>query len=108
MVVYELEQFAHAELMAFSLNVITELVKDPLLRDLHSEPTVEEVNSQIALEHGQAITVNIRQQNEGNTILRKALGYSIASKRAFRSAMCTLWVKITFVHAFSRRCSPGS
>ena len=65
------EQFSHSEFMALSLNVLSELVKDPLLGDLHSEPTVEEVNSQIALEYGRAMTVNVRQQDERGTVLRK-------------------------------------
>ena len=69
----EVEQFAHSEFMAFALNIVSELVKDPLLCDLHSEPTVEEVNSQIALEYGKAITVNVRQQDERNTVLRKSI-----------------------------------
>lgn len=65
----EEEQFSHSEFMALSLNAVAELVKDPLLCGLHSEPTVEEVNSQIALEYGQAITVNVRQQDEKDTVL---------------------------------------
>ena len=65
----ETDSFSHSEFMALALNTVSELVKDPLLKDLHSEPTVEEVNSQIALEHGRAITVNVVQQNETNTVL---------------------------------------
>jgi hypothetical protein len=67
----ESESFSHSEFMALALNTVSELVKDPLLKDLHSEPSVEEVNSQIALEHGRAITVNVVQQNEENTVLRE-------------------------------------
>ncbi|XP_028405840.1 U11/U12 small nuclear ribonucleoprotein 25 kDa protein-like [Dendronephthya gigantea] len=63
------EQFSHSEFIALALNTVSEIVKDPLLKDLHSEPSVEEVNSQIALEHGKAITVNVLQQNEENNVL---------------------------------------
>ena len=34
---------------------------DPLLMDLHSAVTVEEINAQIALEYGQAMTVNVKR-----------------------------------------------
>lgn len=66
----ESESFSHSEFMALALNTVSELVKDPLLKDLHSDPSVEEVNSKIALEHGRAITVNVVQQDEENTVLR--------------------------------------
>jgi len=42
---------------------------DPLLCDLHTEVTLEEIKSQIALEHGKAITVNVRRADE--IVLRK-------------------------------------
>lgn len=42
---------------------------DPYLCDLHTSVTLEEVNSYIALEHGQAMTVNVRRAD--NVILRK-------------------------------------
>ena len=73
----EEEQFSHSEFTALSLNAVAELVKDPLLCGLHSEPTVEEVNSQIALEYGQAITVNVRQQDEKDTVLRRFCKYKV-------------------------------
>jgi len=44
---------------------------DPLLCDLHTEVTLEEIKSQIALEHGKAITVNV-QRGDG-IVLRKFL-----------------------------------
>lgn len=66
---FESEQFSHSEFMALALNIISEIVKDPLLNDLHSEPSVEEVNSQIALEHGRAIVVNVVQQNKEKSVL---------------------------------------
>lgn len=37
---------------------------DPFLCDLHTAVTLEEVNSYIALEHGQAMTVNIRRADD--------------------------------------------
>jgi len=37
---------------------------DPLLCDLHTEVTLEEIKSQIALEHGKAITVNVRRADD--------------------------------------------
>ena len=67
------EQFSHSEFIALALNTVSEIVKDPLLKDLHSEPSVEEVNSQIALEHGRAITVHVLQQHGDDTVLRKFL-----------------------------------
>ena len=44
---------------------------DPLLCDLPSEITLEEINSQIALEYGQAMVVNVRRAD--NVVLRKIL-----------------------------------
>ena len=37
---------------------------DPLLCDLHTEVTLEEIKSQIAVEHGKAITVNVRRADD--------------------------------------------
>lgn len=65
----ESDSFSLSQFMALALYTVSELVKDPLLQDLNSEPTVEEVNSQIALEHGRAIAVNVVQQNGTNTVL---------------------------------------
>jgi U11/U12 small nuclear ribonucleoprotein SNRNP25 len=42
---------------------------DPLLKDLHPYVTLEEVDSMIALEYGQAMVVNVRRAD--NEILRK-------------------------------------
>lgn len=55
--------------MALFSEKLAEIMKDPLLIGLPSEPTLDEVNSQIALEHGRAIVVNVRQQDESNTVL---------------------------------------
>ena len=37
---------------------------DPLLYDLPTEVTLEEINSCIALEYGQAMVVNVRKAND--------------------------------------------
>ena len=42
---------------------------DPLLCDLPTEITLEEINSQIALEYGQAMVVNVRRADD--VVLRK-------------------------------------
>ena len=44
---------------------------DPLLMDLHSAVTVEEINAQIALEYGQAMTVNVKRGD--GEVYRKSL-----------------------------------
>ena len=62
---------SHPEIMALFSEKLAEIMSDPLLIGLPSEPTLDEVNSQIALEHGRAIVVNVRQQDEINTVLRK-------------------------------------
>lgn len=43
--------------------------EDPLLQDLPPAVTLEEVNSQIALEYGQAMTVFVRREDD--VVLRK-------------------------------------
>jgi len=65
----KIDQLSHPEVMALFSNKLAEIMKDPLLIGLPNEPTLDEVNSQIALEHGRAIIVNVRQQDELNTIL---------------------------------------
>ena len=46
---------------------------DPLLKDLHTAVTLEEVKSYIALEHGQAITINLKRADD--IVLRKILQF---------------------------------
>ncbi|XP_031565499.1 U11/U12 small nuclear ribonucleoprotein 25 kDa protein-like [Actinia tenebrosa] len=65
----EMEAMSHPELMALFRKELNKLMQDPLLADLPSEPTVEEVNAQLALEHGRAIVVNVRQMDDVGTIL---------------------------------------
>ena len=51
---------------------------DPLLCDLPTEITLEEINSQIALEYGQAMVVNVRRAD--NVVLRKSIEYGKCSE----------------------------
>lgn len=66
-----IDSLSHPEVMSLFNEKLAEIMSDPLLIGLPSEPTLDEVNSQIALEHGRAIVVNVRQQDERNTLLRK-------------------------------------
>ena len=71
---HEKEKFdslSHPEVMTLFSEKLAEIMSDPLLVGLPNEPTLDEVNSQIALEHGRAIVVNVRQQDEISTVLRK-------------------------------------
>lgn len=72
--IHEKEKFdslSHPEVMTLFSEKLAEIMSDPLLVGLPNEPTLDEVNSQIALEHGRAIVVNVRQQDEISTVLRK-------------------------------------
>ena len=62
---------SHPEVMSLFSEKLAEIMSDPLLVGLPSQPTLDEVNSQIALEHGRAIVVNVRQHDEMSTVLRK-------------------------------------
>jgi len=64
-----IDSLSHPEVMSLFSEKLAEIMSDPLLIGLPNEPTLDEVNSQIALEHGRAIVVNVRQQNETNTVL---------------------------------------
>lgn len=66
-----IDGLSHPEVMSLFNEKLSEIMCDPLLIGLPNEPTLDEVNSQIALEHGRAIVVNVRQQDEANTVLRK-------------------------------------
>lgn len=51
---------SHEELMKVTSSVLADLLpKDPFLRDLPSEVTLEEVNAQIALQFGRSMTVYV-------------------------------------------------
>ncbi|XP_029641128.1 U11/U12 small nuclear ribonucleoprotein 25 kDa protein [Octopus sinensis] len=54
------QELTHQDAMAKARKVLSELIcTDPLLEDLPSEVTAEEVKSQIALEYGQAMLINV-------------------------------------------------
>jgi len=54
----EPEVLSHQELLEITRKTLTVILKqDPLLSDLPSGVTLEEVQAQIALEHGQSMTV---------------------------------------------------
>ena len=81
----KIDQLSHPEVMALFSNKLAEVMKDPLLIGLPNEPTLDEVNSQIALEHGRAMIVNVRQQDELNTILRKYTKFALFKVRKERN-----------------------
>ncbi|NWU94507.1 SNR25 protein, partial [Upupa epops] len=49
----------HAEVLRIFQAALARLVRDPLLCDLPPQVTAEEIGSQVALEHGQAMTVRV-------------------------------------------------
>ncbi|KAG8558467.1 hypothetical protein GDO81_017007 [Engystomops pustulosus] len=55
----EEEELPHAEVIDIFQEGLAMLVQDPLLCDLPIQVTLEEINSQIALEFGQAMTVRV-------------------------------------------------
>ncbi|CAG5128363.1 unnamed protein product [Candidula unifasciata] len=60
----EIPTFTHSEAMSTAQDMITGLImNDPLLHDLDPHVTLEEVNSMIALEYGQAMVVNVRRMD---------------------------------------------
>lgn len=63
------DDLSHQDVMGIVRASLREVLQDPLLCDLPTDVTAEEINLQVALEHGQAMTVNIRKQN--NEVLCK-------------------------------------
>ncbi|XP_058509809.1 U11/U12 small nuclear ribonucleoprotein 25 kDa protein [Solea solea] len=55
----DVEALPHSEILDIFEEGLAQLVQDPLLCDLPIQVTLEEVNSQIALEYGQAMTVRV-------------------------------------------------
>ncbi|XP_076865419.1 U11/U12 small nuclear ribonucleoprotein 25 kDa protein [Brachyhypopomus gauderio] len=53
------EAMPHSEFLDIFEEGLALIVQDPLLCDLPIQVTLEEVNSQVALEHGQAMTVRV-------------------------------------------------
>lgn len=81
-----IDSLSHPEVMSLFSEKLAEIMSDPLLIGLPNEPTLDEVNSQIALEHGRAIVVNVRQQDETNTVLRKERFFTVRSREALISS----------------------
>ena len=50
---------------------LNDIVKDPLLRDLPTNSTIDEIKSRVALENGRAIIVNLKRQGETEEVTRK-------------------------------------
>ena len=59
----------HQEVMGIVKTNLRQILTDPLLCDLPYDVTTEEINLQLALEYGQAMTVNVRRQD--GEVLRK-------------------------------------
>ncbi|XP_047427388.1 U11/U12 small nuclear ribonucleoprotein 25 kDa protein isoform X2 [Mugil cephalus] len=55
----DVDALPHSEILDIFEEGLAQLVQDPLLCDLPIQVTLEEVNSQIALEYGQAMTVRV-------------------------------------------------
>ncbi|KAG8432881.1 hypothetical protein GDO86_017221 [Hymenochirus boettgeri] len=53
------EELPHADVVDIFQEGLAMIVQDPLLCDLPIQVTLEEINSQVALEFGQAITVRV-------------------------------------------------
>ncbi|XP_041073690.1 U11/U12 small nuclear ribonucleoprotein 25 kDa protein-like [Polyodon spathula] len=53
------EDLPHAEFLDIFDEGLARIVQDPLLCDLPIQVTLEEINSQVALEYGQAMTVRV-------------------------------------------------
>ena len=51
---------------------LNDIIKDPLLRDLPTNSTIEEIKSRVALEKGKAIIVNLKRQGETEEVTRKS------------------------------------
>lgn len=60
----ETTSFSHDDLLEITKTTLNEVIqRDSLLSDLPADVTVEEVNAQIALEHGQSMTVYVIRGN---------------------------------------------
>lgn len=59
------EAVTHTEAMARVKHELSEIIKgDTLLHDLPPQITLDEINSQLALEYGQAMVVNVRRADD--------------------------------------------
>ncbi|CAH1391835.1 unnamed protein product [Nezara viridula] len=85
--------FSRDELMEITKKTIADLIQnDPLLRDLPKDVTLEEVTNQLALEHGQSMTIFLHKEN-GDTwpIVVPIKATVLDLKRAIRR-YTTLWL----------------
>lgn len=83
----EPEVLSHQELLEITRKTLTVILKqDPLLSDLPSGVTLEEVQAQIALEHGQSMTVFVvRDDGEEMPVVVRQQGATVMDlKRAIR------------------------
>lgn len=56
--------FSRDELLEITRKTIGDIIEnDPLLRDLPKDVTLEEVTNQLALEHGQSMTIFLHKEN---------------------------------------------
>lgn len=61
----DIDQLGHDDLCEITLGTIRRLIhSDKLLSDLPADVTIEEVQSQIAVAHGQSISVEILRNQE--------------------------------------------
>ena len=60
----ELLELPHKDVCEYLSNELNNIIKDPLLRDLPSNPTVDEIKSRVALEKGKAIIVYLKRHSE--------------------------------------------
>lgn len=59
------QSLSHTEAMSKVRKELADIIQsDPLLCDLPPEITLDEINSQIALEYGQAMVVNVRRADD--------------------------------------------
>lgn len=60
----ELLECPHKDVCEYLSNELNSITKDPLLRDLPSNPTIDEIKSRVALEKGKAIIVYLKRHSE--------------------------------------------
>ena len=51
---------------------LNDIHKDPLLRDLPTNSTIDEIKSRVALEKGKAIIVNLKRHSETEEVTRES------------------------------------
>jgi len=58
-------ELSHVEALLKVKDLTAQLLSDPFLQDLPPDISLDEVKSQLALEQGSAITLNLRKFNDG-------------------------------------------